>query len=466
MLLNLKYYFLIFSFSFISTYVMFPLHINDKNFSSNDTPNDFINKIIDSDLYILINIGSKNTSVRAFLDIYSNELRIGGEGIKLSKYNESISDSYECIYCVNKEYYSGWYSEGVISTEDFYVLNSSNQYDLVHKMKFILGKKSIYINPPEGTCGLQLPLFNSEPDYNIINSLAKTGVINSYNWYLDYENFPYNNSKLIVDGFPHDLNNKKYNSENFISTQATSINEYINRYPLWALRFSDIYYNNISLNIDYYKKFAKIQFNIGIIVAPEQIVDILEKEFFEEYLNKNICFKVYLSINTYFYCKNTKEFDARKFKDLSFKNVELSIIFKLGYKELFYSKGDYIYFLIIFRKVDEWIFGEIFLKKYHLVFNQDLKSIGYYQDMENEDNNNNKSNGEDNNKGKDRNNFKLTLTNILLLLILLCIIIVSIVFYTKKGKRKNRANELDDDYEYKDSINEDKEAKEKNKIIE
>ena len=216
--------------------------------------------------------------------------------------------------------------------------------------------------------------------------------------------------------------------------------------------------------MDYYKKISKIQFNIGIIVAPEEIGKFLEKEFFEEYLNKNICFKGHLSINNYFYCKNTKEFDEKKFKDLSFKNVELSIIFKLGYKELFYSKGDYIYFLIIFRKVDEWIFGEIFLKKYHLVFNQDSKTIGYYQDIENEDNNNNEKNSGEN--GKDKNNFKLTLTNILLLLILLCNIIVGIVFYAKKGKRKNRANELDDDYEYKDSINEDKEAKERNKIIE
>ena len=170
MLLNLKYYISIFYFSLIYSYVMFPLYIKDQNISLTDTPNEFIDKIMRSDYYILINIGSKNISVKAFLDSFTTELMIAGEGVKYSKYNESISGSYECIYCVNKEYYSGWYSEGVISTEDFYIQNNFSQFDLVHKIKFIVGKKSIYMDPPEGVSGLQLPIFNSDPDYNIINT--------------------------------------------------------------------------------------------------------------------------------------------------------------------------------------------------------------------------------------------------------------------------------------------------------
>ena len=36
-------------------------------------------------------------------------------------------------------------------------------------MKYILAKRSIYMDPSEATCELQLPKFNSEPDYNLIN---------------------------------------------------------------------------------------------------------------------------------------------------------------------------------------------------------------------------------------------------------------------------------------------------------
>ena len=47
--------------------------------------------------------------------------------------------------------------------------------------------------------------------------------------------------KLVIDAFPHDLNIKKYNSENFVKTNAIALDDY-QRFPLWALRFSDIYF--------------------------------------------------------------------------------------------------------------------------------------------------------------------------------------------------------------------------------
>ena len=448
MSISLKYIIFLLSISFIYSYVVFPLYIKNQNIHPSDSPYEFIAKILDSDLYTQINIGSQKTTVKASIDIYRTELMIAGDGVKRNKYNESNSNSYNCTYCKIKEYYNGWYSEGIISTEDFYIEKNKNEFEVVHNMKFILAKKSIYMDPPEATCGLQLPQFGSEPDYNLINSLKNINKTKSYIWYLDYENFPNNEMKLIIDAYPHDLNSKKYNSEKFIETGAIALDD-LKKYPQWALRFSDINYNNVKFD----KKstifqIARFQFDLNIIIAPNEMGDFLEKQFFGEYISKNICFFNNTSINKYIYCKN-KKFDIKKFKSIYFKNVDLSIIFELSYKELFYSNGDYIYFLILFRSVDDWIFGDIFLKKYYLVFNQEARTIGYYQGMEKEEKENN---------GK---KFKITFTHILLILILIAIIIVGIVLYIKIGrKKKNRANELEDDYEYNESIND------KNKIIE
>ena len=135
---------------------------------------------------------------------------------------------------------------------------------------------------------------------------------------------------------------------------------------------------------------------------------------------------------------------------LYFKNIDLYSIFELNYQDLFYSKGEYIYFLIIFKGVT-WIFGDLFLRKYYLVFNQDLKTIGYYKNIVEE------------NEKLDEKTFKFSLTHLLLILILISIIVVGIVLYKKGWKRKNRANELDDDYEYNAEIN--NSDNDKNKIL-
>ena len=84
---------------------------------------------------------------------------------------------------------------------------------IVHNMKFILIKKSRNNELPEGILGLHLPYYDSFPEYNLFESLKKSNAIYSYNWYLDFSS---NESKMIIDGFPHDLNNNKTILHNLI----------------------------------------------------------------------------------------------------------------------------------------------------------------------------------------------------------------------------------------------------------
>ena len=428
--INLNIILLLITFTF--SYISFPLYNDDYNFTKEETPKQTIEKMIDRGLYIIINIGSEKKDVKAYIVLERAELMIAGNGVKNHIYSESNSKSYNCSYCKNKEFSYGFYSEGIISKEDFNIKNDKNEINVIHNMKFILGTKSVYNEPFEGAVGMHLPFYDSEIDYNLIISLKKANATNSYYWYFDFTE-----SKMIIDGFPHHLNKKKYNPDNFIETNTLSGGYYI----IWGLKFSEIYYDNLNINMSSIEIVdVTIRFDYEFIEAPEQTLYILEEKFFSEYYKRNICFKESLGNykQSFIYCKNVEEFDNTKFKNIYFKSNDLKTIFELNYQDLFYIKGDYTYFLILFKGVS-WTFGQIFLEKYYLVFNQDKHTIGYYQNIIEKD--------------EKQSNFNFNLTHILLILILISVIIVGIILYTKKGKRKNRANELDDNYEYNEKIN-------------
>jgi len=432
-------------FSIICAYIYFPLYNDDYNLTANDSHDSTIEKLSESNLYIMINIGSENKEVKSYITLKRNELMIAGDNIKNHSYSESKSSSYNCSYCKNKEYSYGLFSEGVISTEDFNIQNDRNEMKIFHNMKFILGTRTVWADPPQGSVGLHLPFYDSLIDYNIIISLKNVNATNSSYWYFDF-----NKSKMIIDGFPHNLDNTKYKEDDYINTKT--INE--GMFLIWGLKFSDIYYDDdnhtkLPSNED---NSVRINFEKKLITAPENVLYTLEEKFFGEFLKKKICFKESLGYykESFIYCKNVKEFRLDKFKSIYFKNIDLYSIFELNYQDLFYSKGDYIYFLIIFNGVT-WILGDIFLRKYYLVFNQDLKTIGYYKNIiEEKELSNDKA-------------FNFSLTHILLILIFISIIVVGIILYKKNGKRKNRANELDDDYEYNTQIN--SADDDKNKIL-
>ena len=270
------------------TYITFPLSSDNYNLTSVDTPKQLINKLLDSKLYIIINIGSQKINVKAYLVLIGVELIISGKDIKNHKYNESNSDSYNCTYCNNRTFSSALF-DGIFSVEDFNIINENNEINTVHNIKFILGKKSRNSVSPEGIVGLHLPYYDSDPDYNLIVSLKKAKATNSYNWYLDFSNFKSNESKMVIDGFPHDMNNKRYRQENFIKTNVIDDNGGYN--IIWGLKFSQIYYSNQYINISLeYEPISKIQFNYKLISAPNETIKILEKNFFGEYFEKNICF--------------------------------------------------------------------------------------------------------------------------------------------------------------------------------
>ena len=439
--------------SSIISYLVFPLNKEYKEISSSDNQTTIIKKLDYCKYYITINIGSEKVNVNAYITQANSEFFIGGQNIKNNKYNELSSESYNCT---NKEIiYNdyGVYIEGVLSTENFYIKNGNNEIQLVNNLDFILGTKPKYEdNTIHGEIGLHLPYNKPVSYYNFIFCLKRANTTNSYNWYFDFDNFSKGEGKMVVDALPHDLH-EKYKENNFAKISAINKKYTFN----WGIIFSSIYYDssNPTILLNYFE--ANIEFDKGLISAPMEVSVSLESLFFEKYISDKLCFKDTFNVykDVFFYCKNSKKINIDEFKSIYFKSKDLEIIFELDYKDLFYYVNDYIIFLITFKENSKiWNLGDIFYKKYYLVFNQESKTIGYYQGLE----------VIRKNKGK---SFKITFVHIMLILTFISIWVVGVIIYIKKGKpRKNRANELDDyNYEYESKEENNSEGKKDNLLI-
>ena len=173
----------------------------------------------------------------------------------------------------------------------------------------------------------------------------------------------------------------------------------------------------------------------------------------DELINNNLCYEIKSDNYISYYCK--QEANISKLKNIYFFNKELNFTFELTYNDLFYH-NEYDgnnYFLVVFPIDDEeygyssyyWTLGEPLFKKYQFVFNKNSKIIGLYV---------NTTITLDDNKDEtkpetwwSRNKWYIIL--IIILVIVLSVLGLMIYLYIKnKPKRKIKANELDDNYEY------------------
>ncbi len=422
-------------------YIILPLNkANSNNIDLIKDQKEAIQKLYNSEIYTTIEIGLSRIPIKAFLSHDRTELIISGKNIKNHKYNESSSNTYICVNNITKEFYFGIFSEVLLSKEDFFIKNETGNFQHIEELKFILGTKSSNSDPYEGVLGLQLPYLNSEPEYNLVNSLKSKKIINSYNWFLNFDNMDKNEGegKMYIGTLPHMIDSK-YDENNLKTTSTAKNGVNMN----WGMEFSETKYGegeSKKLKKSYQ---AYIHFNFGLFQGPNELKDILDEEFFDFYIKEKICFKETYGIqrDVFYYCKNVKEFDLTKFKSIYLKNIELEYVFEFNYKDLFLYSNDTIYFLMIFREVDlnNFLIGQPFLKKYNLIFNQESKKIGYYNYIKEEEEKEKDSNNS--------NNKYFSLTNILLILILICLVAILLMIYFKKSKRKVRTNELED-YDY------------------
>ena len=210
---------------------------------------------------------------------------------------------------------------------------------------------------------------------------------------------------------------------------------------------------------------GEFEFTMQLIVGSSSYKELISKHFFQDYFRKEICMQEEYKLDINYFLirckKETFQNNISQFPDLFIYNRGLQNTFDLSYKDLFITLGDYIYFLVIFRKEGPypnrtWRLGIPFLKKHQIIFNSDTKRIGYY--VKNKIKIKDKNNESKKNNNKNSNiffkNIKefISLRTFLEIIIILFFIIILIYFakqlYNFRTKQKKPYELQDEDYDY------------------
>ena len=233
--------------------------------------------------------------------------------------------------------------------------------------------------------------------------------------------------------------------------------------------FDEIFFENkTTFEKSNYENNLQIVFDLetDFIIGTSYFFENVKKTIFKEYLEKKICF-----INEYeeengnhiIICESIFAQLIPRFPNLYFYHKELNYTFVLTNKELFKEYGNHIYFMIINKiyYIDYWYLGTVFLKKYPFLFDYDKKTISFIN-IYNNTNNINK-----NNVVEWKNKF-ITFFNFFKNISIIFGIIIGIIIGKKiwDKKRKKRANELFDNYQYEAYDNKENKNKKENNIKE
>ena len=411
---------------------------------SNISPNDIIPKeIINNNIMVELRIGTDPQIIKLKLEFENFIFYIASESSSNEiKFFQTHSKTYrkidEKIITIDKSKLNK-----AIFSSDYIYFNkeNDNKYDTM----FLLG-----IDTQKDTGGGFIGLNLDEEKevkkygkYNFFNELKRIGIIDDYYFTINYNDN--NSGNLIIGNLPHNYDNR-YDQNNYREIYADFAEDDLT----WKIKFNEIYLNEKEKsNKIKVEQFAYCYFRIekGIIEGSEKYRQQLLNTFMKEQIDKNLCFEGNSEYYYSYYCK--KEVDISKMKNIYFYNKQLDFTFELTYQDLFYynDKDEYNYFLIIFSNdledSDEnqyryWILGEPFFKKYQFIFNKDSKTMGIYTSINNKDNRNTWW-----------SKYKWYFILIVLLVILLCgLSVLLFLFLRKPKKRKIKANELDDEFDY------------------
>ena len=438
--------------------------------SFNDTiTNEIMKNIFLNELFIIMEIGTPPQKIYLRLSVNSNDFFVSKEDAtfqpnfpkkqKYFYYDQSKSSTFNYKYDKSSNiFFSHTHeSEYVIDNIFFY---STNKKDInLNHFEFFLAHR---VNGPNhGIIGLKnFPNVESRGDF--LTSLKKYNLINNKIWFIEFDNYNSNGS-LIIGNYPHfDSNilktgkNKYFDLNHFVKVYSVINNQKWDK--TWGLNFNKIFLQNISTNEykeilntnDKYKNVV-LNPNFGVIIGVHSFKFLLEKIFLNKYLNNHICYQPILRLTRnyeqkayyYYYCNSSYiEQMKNEFNPIIFEHLEFKYNFSLEFDDLFIKKNKYIYLRIIFEEYNhDWVFGSPFFNKYSLFFDSDSKEIGFYSPNINHNylkENYGTKNSETN-------------TNIIVHVLIGIILVIFGIYLGKKIyglKRKLRANELEEKFEY------------------
>ena len=421
---------LILIYSKSNSYISIPFYIKNKQKEKL-----LMEYLFEYKMYINLNIGSPSILIPIYISLtdFTSYIIDYSYNNNSLKYNHLLSNTYYNTSEISKffglDYNKGKKSHDIININNFKIENYTFILvtNLTHFDDDIYGVLGLRIN--NNVVGL----VNGT---NFIDQIHERKIFNQTEFC-----FKFKNDK---EGFLEIGDITKNNKDEYYFMKA----EFFGGEFQWVMKFDQIFYDDSNNNL--VNENAIINNNYGYIESSEGYKKEIIKNFFQKYLNNNLCFQEYLKNQNYsffIYCK--KEIDIKKFKPIKFFIKENYINLTLDYKDLFIENNNYYHFLIIFsiRYRTFWYLGSPFLKKFNLIFDSQNKIMKL--------------------KIFKKSNYIISLPWILvfiLLILLIFLIIVLIKFIHYFPKKKRFANELDDSYEYNPNYVSDYKKIDNNKI--
>ena len=433
---NFQYYILILLIErFFSNDKIFKIKFGLFNNRKSESDTSIVN-ILNNGLYLNLSIGTPPQIIPFELDSNSQTFSVSNY-----YFNKNASSTYEQDTS-NEIYYASETVESGFDSND--IINIDNS---IHKkINFILGAKYPSKKRNQfGIVGLHIPKHIKQGVYPFCASLKEAEIINSYTWTLKFfDNISLSDlvnlkrdkdnllGELIIGDEPcnYEDDKFKYNESEFQKITPLSTNGYVD----WEIEFNNIYLSfakNENNSIITYQgdKLAEIVINFSYILCPKVFFDFLKEKFFSQYITEKICLSKILDYSySYIECEYDSNFRVASFPDICLVHKEFETTFNL--------------------------LGTPFLRKYQFVFNNDLKTIGYYRQVYNNEGNSDDELLREVNKSK---TVKTVVVVILIIIFSFLLIFIGMIIQRKyfNKNRKIRANELEENFSYESSNNKD-----------
>jgi len=417
------------------------LKYRSSNYQENSIDkNDFMFRLLTDDLHFNLTIGSPPQIIPTIWNMNKYSFKIYS-----SSYNSNKSSSYKEIK--NFLYSFDEVKNAFLCEDNFYFFDENNQKFYCNFNFINIENKNNY-----SFVGLQLPDVITDDLLTFIKEMKKNDIIDKYIFYILYNkdetNIENPKGKIFFGDYPHNTKilKEKYKIDNFYEIKAS------NRKKLayWDILFDSIYFNESQYNKknnNIKHKQVELLGNMQLSIGTDEYLEFIHTNFFDEYIKLNICEqKTILDFTDYIYykCKKSNEFNITKFPNLYFELKEINFNFSLNYNDLFFIHEEFVYFGIIFDtffklKFDQrWKLGSSLFKKYLFVFNQDSKTIGFYNNIINQkifEPINNRINPDKKNLN---NILKIIVIFALIIFIMIIFWIIINYFRKRKGKKNSK----------------------------
>ena len=310
--------------------------------------------------------------------ILSNKV-LGYDGTAI--YNKDKSSSYKSSQKYSELFFYQIFNEAYRAKEN---INLKFPKHTLKNFEFFLatqvGENICYLPYCEiltspGVLGLRMSpsegLSESVNSTNFITQLRNKGIIDSHDFTFLFGDD--DNGTLIIGEKPDEYDEENYDKDDFVFTKAYIENS---KEKDWSLNFDNVLYGDKKL-INEKSWLMRVEY--GLIDGDKRWQKILEENFFNENIEKGVCFKGkgWNDGHSYYHYYCDKNVDLSNFKPFTFVLNDLHYNLTLTKDDLFEEDGDKMLFLMIFGHYS-LILGLPFFKKYQFVFNQGAKTIGLY----------------------------------------------------------------------------------------